>query len=376
MAKSFATTAWEGYCTSTPGPRDRIDGAALRHRYGQSDSQLSQGDPDKVSPINPFRYSAKRADTGSSTLDMGVRRFGPDVSHFLTPDFFYGSLANLSLSVDPLTDNRYDLAGGNPISFAEWDGHMVLADGYGGAATTPSENPIRNIAQPTPTTTRDDQRQLPCSPSSLENFSEYEQCRPPTRPIPNIATSESNQKDGSAALRICGPALSFGGAFGVQSACRDFLAFARGGKGDGGGFRGRVAGFLAALGLGGGGGGAGQVAAKLTEKAAEQEAKNPDASDQATDLAVRNPLTQHASDQMAERDITQRMVDLAISRGSKFYDRLNGTFTYVLDQGFASGATLRVATNTLTGAVTTVIRQSRTFNPEVLLGEARRFIGL
>jgi len=48
----------------------------------------------------------------------------------------------------------------------------------------------------------------------------------------------------------------------------------------------------------------------------------------------------------------------------------------VLDQGFASGATLRVATNTLTGAVTTVIRQGRTFNPEVLLGEARRFIGL
>jgi RHS repeat-associated protein len=103
--------------------------------YGQSDSQLSQGEnPDKTSPINPFRYSAKRVDTGSGTLDMGVRRFGPDVSHFLTPDFFYGSLANLSLSIDPLTQNRYDLAGGNPISFKEWDGHMLLPDGGGTAA--------------------------------------------------------------------------------------------------------------------------------------------------------------------------------------------------------------------------------------------------
>jgi hypothetical protein len=29
------------------------------------------------------------------------------------------SLANLSLSADPLTGNRYDLAGGNPISYME-----------------------------------------------------------------------------------------------------------------------------------------------------------------------------------------------------------------------------------------------------------------
>jgi len=118
--------------------------------YGKSDSTLSQGEnADKTNPMNPFRYSAKRGDTGSGTLDMGVRRFGPDVSHFLTPDFFYGSLANLSLSIDPLTDNRYDLAGGNPISFIEWDGHMVLHDGYGTAAAYPIaiDKPVRSIAQ-------------------------------------------------------------------------------------------------------------------------------------------------------------------------------------------------------------------------------------
>jgi RHS repeat-associated protein len=105
--------------------------------YGQSDSTLSQGDTDKTTPLNPFRYSGKRLDTGSGTLDMGVRRFGPDTSRFLTPDFFFGSLSNLGLSTDLITGNRYDLAGGNPISFSEWDGHVALDDaGSGGGPST------------------------------------------------------------------------------------------------------------------------------------------------------------------------------------------------------------------------------------------------
>ncbi len=104
--------------------------------YGQPDSDLSKGDTDTISPFNPFRYSAKRYDTGSATYDMGARRFGPDTSRFLNQDLFYGALDNLGLSTDPLTDNRYALAGGNPISYKEWDGHMVLADGGGGTEGT------------------------------------------------------------------------------------------------------------------------------------------------------------------------------------------------------------------------------------------------
>src|SRR5215472_7838690 len=82
-------------------------------------------------------------DTGSNTVDMGARRFGPDVSRFLTPDLFFGALSNLSLSLDPITQNRYGLAGGNPISFKEWNGHQFITDGGGGAATTPSLAPDR-----------------------------------------------------------------------------------------------------------------------------------------------------------------------------------------------------------------------------------------
>jgi RHS repeat-associated protein len=111
--------------------------------YGQSDGGLSQGDPDPLNPVSAFRYSAMRMDTGSNTVDMGARRFGPDVSRFLTPDLFFGALSNLSLSLDPITQNRYGLAGGNPISFKEWDGHVAVTDGGGGAAATPSLAPDR-----------------------------------------------------------------------------------------------------------------------------------------------------------------------------------------------------------------------------------------
>src|SRR5262249_25864738 len=79
--------------------------------------------------------------------------------HFLTPDFFYGSLSDLSLSADPLTDNRYDLAGGNPISFKEWDGHLVFEDGYGSASDSPRPQATTQIfpsTQPSQTNPRDD----------------------------------------------------------------------------------------------------------------------------------------------------------------------------------------------------------------------------
>jgi len=40
-----------------------------------------------------------------------------------------GALATLGLATDPLTQNTYSLAGGNPVSHVEWDGHMLIADG-------------------------------------------------------------------------------------------------------------------------------------------------------------------------------------------------------------------------------------------------------
>jgi RHS repeat-associated protein len=105
--------------------------------YGEKDSALSAGDPEDNNPLNPYRYSGKRFDSGSKTLDMGVRRFDSSITRFLTPDLFLGALDNLSLSTDPLTGNRYALAGGNPVTFEEWDGHVPFAEGGGTGRGSP-----------------------------------------------------------------------------------------------------------------------------------------------------------------------------------------------------------------------------------------------
>lgn len=119
--------------------------AAYRYEgYGRSDIQLTQGDVSGTDPINPYRYSAKRWDSGSGSIDMGARRFGPDMTSFFQQDRFTGALADLGLSIDPLSQNRYALAGGNPVSFVEWDGHMTIPDGKGGASEA-----AMPISQPT-----------------------------------------------------------------------------------------------------------------------------------------------------------------------------------------------------------------------------------
>ena len=106
--------------------------------YGDPDTNLSGGDVNKNDPINPYRYAAKRFDSGSQSLDTGARRFNTDTNKFLQPDQFNGALANLGLGKDPLTQNRYSLAGGNPLSFIEWDGHRPIPDGGGGGSSDPS----------------------------------------------------------------------------------------------------------------------------------------------------------------------------------------------------------------------------------------------
>ena len=96
--------------------------------YGQTDSTVTQGDPASATQLNAYRYQAQRYDSGSGTDVFGARRFGPDISHFLQQDYFQGAFADLGLSLDPLTQNRYALSGGNPVNLADPTGHRACAD--------------------------------------------------------------------------------------------------------------------------------------------------------------------------------------------------------------------------------------------------------
>lgn len=103
-----------------------------------TDSEEASGATGNKDPLNAFRYTGKRYDTGSDSLDMGARRFSPDVGRFMQRDQYMGALSNLGLGSDPLTQNRYSLAGGNPLSFIESDGHRPVADGRGTAGAAVS----------------------------------------------------------------------------------------------------------------------------------------------------------------------------------------------------------------------------------------------
>jgi len=91
--------------------------------YGAANAALTKTAGGFNSKTNPYRYTGKRLDSGSGTYDMGARRYSAQTGRFLQYDVYYDALDNLGLSEDPLTQNRYALAGGNPINFVEVDGH-------------------------------------------------------------------------------------------------------------------------------------------------------------------------------------------------------------------------------------------------------------
>ena len=103
--------------------------------YGAEENRLTTDktkNPDgtlRPDVLNAFRFNATRYDTGSGNLDMGFRRFSPDIGRFTQSDLYQDALADVDLAADPLTQNRYGFAGGNPISFVEVDGHEPFPNG-------------------------------------------------------------------------------------------------------------------------------------------------------------------------------------------------------------------------------------------------------
>jgi hypothetical protein len=124
-----ATTSYS-YGTDVHGSVSQLldDAGDVKASYGYSAYGGSDAPGLRQAPLNPYRFSNRRMDsgtaasttqtvpTGSSGYDLGARRFGPDIGGFLQQDMFEGALADLGLASDPLTQNRYALAGGNPIN--------------------------------------------------------------------------------------------------------------------------------------------------------------------------------------------------------------------------------------------------------------------
>ncbi|MBB4908876.1 DNRLRE domain-containing protein [Actinophytocola algeriensis] len=97
--------------------------------YGKDDEQAFTGidKPDTQNPskepFNFYRYTGKRFDPASGGYDMGFRDYQPGINRFTVRDTYNGALADLNLGTNPWTGNRYTMAGGNPITGIEIDGH-------------------------------------------------------------------------------------------------------------------------------------------------------------------------------------------------------------------------------------------------------------
>ena len=105
--------------------------------YGELDragAPSTEPDPEdqlgKEAKDNPFRYEGFYYDSGVKTYDMGARQYRPESGRFLTQDRYEQAQGDLELQADPLTQNRYAFAGGNPVSNIEFDGHFHCAAAF------------------------------------------------------------------------------------------------------------------------------------------------------------------------------------------------------------------------------------------------------
>jgi hypothetical protein len=79
---------------------------------------------------------------------VGARQVGPNIGQFLEADQFDDALADLGLASDPLTGNRYALAGGNPITYPVLEARVQ--DSRCGHFACSSEQPVTGKSPATP----------------------------------------------------------------------------------------------------------------------------------------------------------------------------------------------------------------------------------
>jgi RHS repeat-associated protein len=113
---------------------ERVAGSVyLYDPYGESENGengLTDAPPlGQEGRENPFRFEGFYYDSGVKTYDMHARHYQPQVGRFLSQDRFESALGDLHLQADPLTQNRYAFAGGNPVNRVEFDGHRTCVDG-------------------------------------------------------------------------------------------------------------------------------------------------------------------------------------------------------------------------------------------------------
>ncbi len=123
--------------------------------YGNQETRSGdpEGDPEAELSTeardNPFRFEGFYFDRGAGGYDMQAREYLPDIRRFLTQDRFQDAAGDLALQGNPMTQNRYAFAGGNPVSNVEFDGHEPITS-YNRAGRQPLRNKDGSVLRADP----------------------------------------------------------------------------------------------------------------------------------------------------------------------------------------------------------------------------------
>jgi RHS repeat-associated protein len=114
-------------------PYGNLEMGATQQQQVASSGNLGTATPENQlstdAQANAFRFEGFYYDSGVETYDMQARPYRPDSGQYLTADRFEQALGDQELAADPLTQNRYAFAGGNPTSNVEYDGHRINCPG-------------------------------------------------------------------------------------------------------------------------------------------------------------------------------------------------------------------------------------------------------
>ena len=96
--------------------------------HGSPVGAVSAGNPCRSgSTDSDHFYRGERRDPATGTYQLGSRTYNPARASYLTPDTYRSAPAGaeLALSRDPLTANRYSYVNGDPVNLADPTDHAL-----------------------------------------------------------------------------------------------------------------------------------------------------------------------------------------------------------------------------------------------------------